>query len=126
MSKKTGMEEEHETRLRPVGEGSTHRGLVTRVERVQNRKNLQISRARTAVNHSLAEAWVAANIPSTEIRQIEAVAIDVFGLRELGRRWLEQPNLATHNLAPISLLGSEGGYKHVHQLLMRIESGNLA
>ncbi len=126
MSKKSGTEEEQGTRLRPVGEGLVHPALVTRQVRALNRGVKRISPARRTASDSLAEAWVAANIPSTEIREIEAVAIDVFGSVELGRQWLEQPNLATYNVPPISLLGSEGGFEHVHQLLMRIEYGNLA
>ena len=50
----------------------------------------------------------------------------MFGDATAAMEWLQDPNLATYNKPPISLLGSDEGFEHVKTLLMRIEYGNLA
>jgi uncharacterized protein (DUF2384 family) len=60
------------------------------------------------------------------LEELETLATAVFGDKDVGIRWLRQPNLATDNAPPVDLLMSEGGLERVKNLLLRIEYGVLA
>jgi hypothetical protein len=77
-------------------------------------------------NTSLVQQWIADRVPVDQIREIEALAEQVFGDREAGAKWLSEPYLATDEKAPITLLGDQHGYERVKNLLLRIEYGVLA
>lgn len=61
-----------------------------------------------------------------EVSELEKLAEHVFGDREVGIRWLREPNLATYNTSPINLLDRPSGFEQVKNLLLRIEYGVLA
>jgi len=61
-----------------------------------------------------------------EVAELEKLAEHVFGDREVGLRWLREPNLATYNMSPINLLDRPSGFEQVKNLLLRIEYGVLA
>ena len=69
--------------------------------------------------------WVKTHAPVNQIREIEALAETVLGDREQASKWLSEPNLATDDKAPITLLGDQRGYDRVKNLLLRIEYGVL-
>jgi len=61
-----------------------------------------------------------------QVAELEALAEQVFGDREVGLRWLREPNLATYNAPPLDLLEGSSGIEQVKNLLLRIEYGVLA
>ncbi len=75
---------------------------------------------------SLSRSWIRQNLSSEQIREIQKVATDVFGDSAVALEWLQDPNLATYDKPPISLLGTDDGFTHLKNLLKRIEYGNLA
>ena len=56
---------------------------------------------------------------------IEMLANKVFGDPQTAKEWLLEPNLATDNRSPLSLLGTNDGFLRVQILLRRIEYGVL-
>ena len=75
---------------------------------------------------ALINCWVESHVPAKEIMAINTLAMDVLDDKEKALNWLTQPNLATDNRPPIELIGEEGGYDRVKNLLLRIECGALA
>jgi uncharacterized protein (DUF2384 family) len=76
--------------------------------------------------HGLFGQWVSAHLPSEQITRILELTREVFGDTEIAEQWLQEPNLATDNNPPITLLGSDEGYARVKTLLERIDYGVLA
>jgi Protein of unknown function (DUF2384) len=79
-----------------------------------------------SISDPLQARWVASHLPVEEIGKIRALAGAVFEDQAVGEAWLNEPNLATYNKAPIELLGTPGGFESIKNLLMRIEHGILA
>ena len=77
-------------------------------------------------SQSLFQKWMEAKVPTVQIGQITALASAVLDDREKAERWLTQPNIATDNRPPLELIGEQGGYERVKDLLFRIEYGALA
>ena len=84
------------------------------------------SRGANETLESLSRSWIRQNLPSEQIKEIEKVATEVFGDAAVALEWLQDPNLATYDKPPISLLGTDDGFIHLKNLLKRIEYGNLA
>ena len=57
------------------------------------------------------------------LAKILAFAESVFGTKEKARHWLNAPNRALGNVAPLSLLENEAGADEVTNVLGRIEYG---
>jgi putative toxin-antitoxin system antitoxin component (TIGR02293 family) len=66
------------------------------------------------------------HLPQTEIEIARELAADVFGDEDLGKNWLLEPNMATDDKPPLSLLGTSGGLERVKNLLLRLQYGVLA
>jgi putative toxin-antitoxin system antitoxin component (TIGR02293 family) len=60
------------------------------------------------------------------LARLLARAVTVFGTREKAVAWLEQPNRALRNLAPLSLMDTDVGALEVGAVLTRIEHGVFA
>ncbi|MFL6446200.1 MAG: antitoxin Xre/MbcA/ParS toxin-binding domain-containing protein [Bryobacteraceae bacterium] len=63
---------------------------------------------------------------ASDIAKIQSLATQVFDDEKSAVAWLHEPNLATDNLPPMSVLGTPDGYKRVQNLLLRIQYGVLA
>jgi antitoxin StbD len=61
-----------------------------------------------------------------QIEEVTQLANLVFGDNSVATSWLREPNLATDNQSPISLLGTVDGFDRVKDLLLRIQYGVLA
>lgn len=61
-----------------------------------------------------------------QIEEVTQLANVVFGDYTVATSWLREPNLATDNQSPISLLGTPNGFERVKNLLLRIQYGVLA
>jgi len=77
------------------------------------------------ITDPLFQRWIGGHLPVEEINKIRALAEDVFEDKDAALAWLQEPNLATDNNAPIELLGTPDGYARVRNLLLRIEYGVL-
>jgi len=71
-------------------------------------------------------SWIQMHLPQTEIEIARELAADVFGDEDLGKNWLLEPNMATDDKPPLSLLGTSGGLERVKNLLLRLQYGVLA
>ena len=87
---------------------------------------LAVEAVKSNFSVALEESWVRNRLPASEIAEIQALATRVFDDEEAALVWLQEPNLATNNQPPITLLGTAGGYEHVQNLLLRIQYGILA
>jgi putative toxin-antitoxin system antitoxin component (TIGR02293 family) len=65
------------------------------------------------------------NTPSTQIESVMKLANDVFEDQNVASEWLKEPNIATDEKPPLSLLGTDEGFNRVATLLHRIEYGIL-
>ena len=74
----------------------------------------------------LMNAWIASHLPVEQIEEVTQLANVVFGDYTVATSWLREPNLATDNQSPISLLGTPNGFERVKNLLLRIQYGVLA
>lgn len=75
---------------------------------------------------ALIYTWIASHLPVEQIQAAIQLADLVFGDHSVATSWLREPNLATDNQSPISLLGTPNGFERVRNLLFRIEYGVLA
>lgn len=71
-------------------------------------------------------SWIQTHLPKDDIESARELATEVFGDEDLGKSWLLEPNLATDDRPPLSLLGTTGGLERVKNLLLRIQYGVLA
>jgi uncharacterized protein (DUF2384 family) len=71
-------------------------------------------------------SWIQTHLPKNDIESARELATEVFGDEDLGKSWLLEPNLATDDRPPLSLLGTTGGLERVRNLLLRIQYGVLA
>jgi hypothetical protein len=77
-------------------------------------------------NRALVQHWIDKKVPVSQIDEINALATEVLGGADAALQWLQSPNLATNNLAPIEIIGENKGFERVKNLLLRIEYGVLA
>jgi putative toxin-antitoxin system antitoxin component (TIGR02293 family) len=57
------------------------------------------------------------------LARVAASALSVFGDAERARRWLGKPNRALGGEAPLALMDTDAGARHVEEVLGRIEHG---
>ena len=74
----------------------------------------------------LIDAWITSHLPVDQIEEVTQLANVVFGDNTVATSWLRNPNLATDNQSPVSLLGTSDGFERVKNLLLRIQYGVLA
>lgn len=75
---------------------------------------------------TLINTWISTRLPIGQITEITQLATVVFGDQTVATSWLREPNLATDNQSPISLLGTPNGFERVKNFLLRIQYGVLA
>ena len=119
-----------------MARGKAQSALKTTVSKAPVRRAAEAAGVRPPVKLSLPSSetatlvqfWIGAKarVPVALIAEINALATEVFESEDAALRWLQAPNLATDDRAPVELIGEPNGFKRVRNLLLRIEYGVLA
>ena len=63
------------------------------------------------------------SLPSQDMARILAIASAAFDDEEKAGRWLQEPNMQTGNIPPVSLIGTPEGFAVVESVLHQIQYG---
>jgi hypothetical protein len=81
---------------------------------------------RSLPTQALVQHWIDKKVPVSQIDEINTLATEVLESADAALNWLQEPNVATDNKAPIEIIGEPFGLERVKSLLLRIEYGVLA
>jgi Protein of unknown function (DUF2384) len=104
--------------------------LMSRVRIIRDLENAHNPRYRAVLTKALADldaqlaiARAVPSLPTEDIGRILAIASAAFDDVEKAGRWLQEPNIQTGNIPPVSLIGTPEGFAVVESVLHQIQYG---